>query len=71
MSTPWDNAPEWARWRATDETGWTYWYEYEPIMGQDGWYILRGQSKLDSRPEWQASKEGRPADDHSKVSWTP
>lgn len=35
--SPWANAPEWARFIATDENGLAHYYEVMPVKGKFGW----------------------------------
>jgi hypothetical protein len=35
----WENAPEWAKWLASDEDGDWYWYEDRPSWGMSDWFM--------------------------------
>jgi hypothetical protein len=37
MSTNWDDAPEWAKFKATDADGQSFWYEHAPELGHRQW----------------------------------
>lgn len=41
---PWEEAPEWAEWAATDEDGEEWWFEYEPFFNSAGvWMDIGGK----------------------------
>jgi hypothetical protein len=67
MSTSWDNAPEWANFKATDENGQEFWYEKEPLVGRREWELNSQQVigkvavvKTFSTVNWFDSLEKRP-----------
>lgn len=35
MKPDWKDAPEWASYRATDESGITFWHELEPVWDEE------------------------------------
>lgn len=35
MKPSWDDAPDWAEYRATDGSGTTYWHELEPVWMEE------------------------------------
>lgn len=37
--SPWDVAPEWANFVATDEDGSAHYYEAKPTLGRFGWHV--------------------------------
>jgi len=64
----WDDAPEWAQWRAQDENGAWYWYEMEPRNdGVHYWgsaerhQYARGKAAGTSIPNWRDTLQERPA----------
>lgn len=61
----WNDAPEWAEWRAMDEDGAWWWYESQPQQGFDAWLSLlndRAYKLCDApRPiDWKDTLEKRP-----------
>jgi hypothetical protein len=68
---PWHLAPDWAMWAATDEDGWSYWFDIEPdystyMVGYWGYndntvcqYKEIGYMP-ELRADWQNSLEKRP-----------
>lgn len=59
---PWDQAPEWAKFAATDEDGTKVWYEILPIWNprRGEWDPLSGRWEIFSRDDPATSLEGRP-----------
>lgn len=67
---PWSEAPPWAKWRAQDEVGEWWWYEYKPRFNadHDGWDIVNShdnaeQCKLTNNehcPNWRDTLQKRP-----------
>lgn len=60
---PWDEAPEWAMWAATDADGCKVFYENEPTEGLYEWSHNGGdlcQIKHNAYPTWRDSLEKRP-----------
>ena len=59
---PWEQAPDWANWAATDEDGRRWWYEYEPHTGDSCLYALSGKEELIDMPsyDFSQSKQSRP-----------
>lgn len=62
MKPSWDDAPDWANYRAMDEDEAWYWYEYEPTQKGFFWDKQGGRSQLilDSSDNWRDSLEERP-----------
>ena len=59
--TNWENAPEWAKFKAMDSNGWVYWFELQPVPSPIGWHTS-GRLQLAGRPDWQTTIESRPVD---------
>ena len=67
---PWDDAPEWAQWAATDSDGVSYFYETEPYISSEGeWMthclydetlLIYNHFEFCDKNEWQNSLEKRP-----------
>ena len=61
---PWEEAPEWANWAATDFDGMRFWYQSEPFVGDVKWNNSGGQSQYADHQNgcanWRASKQRRP-----------
>jgi hypothetical protein len=72
---PWDQAPEWANWAATDGDGSAWWYERKPCLDEDGGYswgpdkdedLVSSAQQIygDSHPQaairWKESLQQRP-----------
>ena len=66
---PWDEAPEWAQWAATDESGRAWWYALEPVCGRISWDISSWRDKVEDFNKdlgtfpgdtWQDSLRARP-----------
>ena len=56
---PWHEAPEWARYAATDEDGKRWWYEEEPYLEDFDWVESEGNvSEIEN--DWENSLEERP-----------
>ena len=60
---PWNEAPEWAMWGATDLNGKRYWYQHKPIKADGCW--ISGGRILHSvhtglRENWKETFEARP-----------
>ena len=71
---PWDDAPEWAMWCATDADGDFCWYENEPRRGYDEWLKTCGEHKLIKRnvpacPQWTETLEARPTKTKTRYPW--
>jgi hypothetical protein len=48
-----ETIPKWAKYRATNYDGWTYWYENEPTVGVGEWCVSSGQSMgCGNVPHW-------------------
>jgi uncharacterized protein YoxC len=59
----WSKAPEWAKWRATDENGLCHWYENKPIAYGHCWRskdILQLSYYGEPCPDWRNTLEQRP-----------
>ena len=39
INYPWEDAPDWARWAAIDESGDAFWLATKPILGIETWHI--------------------------------
>ena len=63
---PWDEAPEWAMWGATDANGDLNWYDFRPIchFGEEQWLISDGEHEFFANEgpceNWKETLEGRP-----------
>ena len=61
---PWNDAPEWAMWTATDFDGLRFWYQSEPFSSEVRWRNAGGQSEYadhqDGCANWLQSKQRRP-----------
>lgn len=68
---PWERAPEWAKYAATDLSGACYWFECEPVCKTRYWYPVcktrywYGETGMcakieDSGTDWKQSLETRP-----------
>jgi hypothetical protein len=72
----WDDAPEWARWRAVDKTGVAFYYENKPVIDSDGGWLggrpfnLLAISKFD-HTNWKDSLEERPVKEKKLRPWRP
>ena len=61
---PWDQAPDWAMWAATDSDGISFWYGKKPYAGEIGWRVTSTHWKSIGRriesDDWRNSLEKRP-----------
>lgn len=65
----WDSAPKWAKYAATDNDGFSCWYEHKPIEVDLGFWDIEDlchrfqsfNSYIDI--DWENSLEERPVDD--------
>jgi hypothetical protein len=48
---PWERAPEWAQYAASDIDGWSKWHEYEPTLDQYRVYWSQA-GRSDFIPDW-------------------
>lgn len=58
----WSEAPEWAQHLAQNKDGEWYWFEYQPVIGSDDWFLARcvGQSEKAQKEPWTLTLEKRP-----------
>ncbi len=77
---PWDEAPAWARYAATDEDGWRWWFGALPDPGRAGMWRLDpfegqkvgvGARETTFCVNWRGSLEARPMGSVSPVMHTP
>lgn len=60
---PWDTAPEWAMWAATNENGERLWYLSEPYRRDTCWDYYGQARRMEDTgpdPDWRNSLEARP-----------
>ena len=60
---PWDQAPDWARWAATDCTGDASWFADRPFQSKIGFYSRTAWTDINGhfdRSDWRNSLEKRP-----------
>ena len=59
---PWERAPEWAKYAATDLSGARYWFECKPVCKTHYWYGKTAMCLIieDSGSDWKQSLETRP-----------
>ena len=61
---PWNQAPDWAMWAATDSDGISFWYGKKPYAGEIGWRLTSTHWKSIGRriesDDWRNSLEKRP-----------
>lgn len=62
---PWDTAPEWATWAATDACGGSYWFETEPVLGPMQCWVVQGKKVkfkriMEINPDWKNTAVKRP-----------
>lgn len=66
---PWNEAPIWAKWAATDEKGEAYWFQVKPVQSAIMWQPKRkvGQfckiksfTKLSINVDWKKTLQKRP-----------
>lgn len=61
---PWDQAPDWANWAATDARGVQFWYENEPVEKASCFFSKTGRylffSIIGPCENWKESKQSRP-----------
>lgn len=65
---PWDKAPEWAKWAATDASGDTTWFSLLPVVDEtcaqwnntNGGVYTKIQGGTRPCPDWRESLEARP-----------
>lgn len=65
---PWDEAPEWARWAATDEQGLRFWFESEPTAHPEHGTFWSDEyhEAIGDIENWQNSLQERP-----RPKWEP
>lgn len=56
----WNNAPEWAKFKAIAPNGWVYWFELQPLSTPTGWETT-GKVQLAGRPDWTITIEEKPS----------
>jgi len=60
----WDDAPEWANYKAMDGNGRWFWYEKVPVRASNSvamWFEFHGQVKsCFELPDWAATLQKRP-----------
>lgn len=58
----WSEAPEWAKYLAQDKDGEWYWFECQPSMESECWYLAScvGQSQSAHQDPWTKTLEERP-----------
>lgn len=80
MSIPsWEDAPEWANWRAKDRDGRWFWYESRPVHGESCWgacypgarFCDAGEGIKDPGPhgDWKKSLTQRPRRGAANPQW--
>jgi len=61
---PWNEAPEWAMWGATDADGLLNWLENKPIDDHEEWLVLDGKHEFFTNEgpceNWKETLEARP-----------
>ena len=61
---PWNEAPEWAMWVATDLKGDLNWYDFEPYHDHEEWLTSRGNHEFFTNngpcENWEETLEARP-----------
>ena len=63
---PWNEAPEWAMWGATDANGNMHWYDFEPCHDHEEWIISSGDHEFEffanegPCENWKETLEARP-----------
>ena len=61
MKPSWKGAPEWAKYRAKDNNGAWYWYEYKPVLIERRYQAMTGRcAECDVFPSWRDTLEKRP-----------
>ena len=75
LKPDWDNAPEWARWWAVDQSGQCYWYQKKPYLSERETYWdypdFDCEAELDIVDGWKESLQERPIKITEKKPWTP
>ena len=56
----WDDAPDWAEWRARDKYGAINYFEAEPAAGEEEWYYGGKYEQCGEIPYWTNTLERRP-----------
>ena len=67
---PWHEAPEWAKYAATDENGERYWFESHPERERRKWDSIGGRVELiGDGIGWKESLQERPPAPKSVLDW--